>query len=448
VTTPRILAIMGSGETAPTMKAPHRMIFDRVGAGRAVDAVLLDTPFGFQENAPILAAKATEYFRDAVGRDVQVAGLGRTDTGDVVAIERAVSRIRQAEWVFAGPGSPTFALEQWRGTPVPDAIAEKLRSGGAVVFSSAAALTLGVATVPVYEIYKVGADPYWVEGLDLLSEVGLEVAVIPHYDNTEGGNHDTRFCYLGERRLTVMESELPGGTFVLGIDEHTGIVMDLEADTADIVGKGAVTLRRDGHSVRLESGQTVPIDTLRRGVSSPAAPGSDLGLSHTAGAAARGSDLGLTPGQSDSGTTEGAAPIEQGATSPDVADSLAAATRLHEQGFEAALDARDADGAVAAILELESAIVEWSRDTLQSDDVDRARAALRSMIVRLGNAATAGLRDVREVIGPVVDAALAARVVARSEKAFAVSDAIRDELVAAGIEVRDTPDGAEWLIAG
>ena len=58
------------------------------------------------------------------------------------------------------------------------------------------------------------------------------------------------------------------------------------------------------------------------------------------------------------------------------------------------------------------------------------------------------VRDVRDVIGPVVEAALAARVVARSEKAFAVSDAIRDELTAAGIEVRDTPDGAEWLIAG
>ena len=74
VTTPRILAIMGSGETAPTMKGPHRSIFERLGPD--VDAVLLDTPFGFQENAPILAAKATEYFRDAVGREV-VAGRSR-----------------------------------------------------------------------------------------------------------------------------------------------------------------------------------------------------------------------------------------------------------------------------------------------------------------------------------------------------------------------------------
>jgi hypothetical protein len=144
----------------------------------------------------------------------------------------------------------------------------------------------------------------------VLAEVGLDVAVIPHYDNAEGGNHDTRFCYLGERRLAMLEPTLPDGCFVLGIDEHTGIVMDLDADTAEIVGKGAVTLRRHGESVRLDSGQTIPLDHLRAGpvsspprahVSSATPPGSDLGLSHLSDAAAPGSDLGLTPGRDESG---------------------------------------------------------------------------------------------------------------------------------------------------
>ncbi len=418
---------MGSGETAPTMKVPHRAIFERLGTD--VDAVLLDTPFGFQENAPILASKAIEYFRDAIGRRVEPAGLTRTDLDDTVSIERGVAAVRSADWLFAGPGSPTYALSQWRDTPVPGAIVDKLRTGGAVVFSSAAALTIGRVTVPVYEIYKVGVDPYWLDGLDVLAEVGLNAAVIPHYDNAEGGNHDTRFCYLGERRLAMLEPELPDGCFVLGIDEHTGVVMDLEADTAEIVGKGAITLRRNGESVRIESGRTIPIDTLRTGAAAvnttAASPGSDLGPSRTTGATA---ETGASGGSS-------------------TPDSLAGAAKHHETAFGEALDARDADAAVAAILQLESAIVEWSRDTLQTDDVDRARAALRSMIVQLGAAATEGVRDTREVLGPVVEAALAARVVARSEKAFAVSDAIRDQLAAAGIEVRDTPDGAEWLIA-
>ncbi|MGE5209925.1 MAG: hypothetical protein ACM3MM_01605, partial [Acidobacteriota bacterium] len=308
-TRPRILAIMGSGETAPTMKTPHRAIFERLGPD--VDAVLLDTPFGFQENAPILASKAIEYFRDAVSRRVEAAGLTRTDTGDTVAIERGVAKVRSADWVFAGPGSPTFALQQWRNTAVPDAIGEKLRSGGAVVFSSAAALTLGKVTVPVYEVYKVGVDPYWMEGLDVLAEVGLDVAVIPHYDNAEGGNHDTRFCYLGERRLAMLEPELPEGCFVLGIDEHTGVVMDLDADTAEIVGKGAVTIRRAGESFRIESGQTIPIDTLRSGAMGPrsAAP------MHVSNSNAPGSDLGQTPGRSGAGKQPGSGAGKQpGAT--------------------------------------------------------------------------------------------------------------------------------------
>ncbi len=432
MTTARLLVIMGSGETAPTMNAPHRAVFERLAAtlDRPLSAVMLDTPFGFQENAPILASKAVEYFRDAIGREVEVAGIGRTDTGDVVAIERGMARVRGADWVFAGPGSPTFALGQWRGTAVPDALAEKLRTGGAVVFSSAAALTLGVATVPVYEIYKVGTDPYWAEGLDLLGPIGLPVAVIPHYDNAEGGNHDTHFCYLGERRLAMLEPELPPGAFVLGIDEHTGVIIDLDADTAQIVGKGAVTLRRNGTSVRIESGETVPVDVLRSGGATPTSTSTSPPTSTLVADAMVDTNSGGV-GDRPSATI----------------DSLAAAARVHEADFDAALGRRDADGAVAAILGLDAAIMEWSRDTLQSDDLDRARAALRSMIVRLGAAATDGVRDVREVLGPVVEAALAARVVARTEKAFAVSDAIRDGLAEAGIEVRDTAQGVEWLVA-
>ena len=242
----RLLTIMGSGETAPTMVKPHRTVFERLEAGApdAVPAVFLDTPFGFQENADELSAKTVAYFETSLTRTIGVAGLQRIETTSTLQREAAFARIRLARFVFAGPGSPTYALRQWAGTPVPDLLAEKLRTEGAVTFSSAAALTLGLATVPVYEVYKSGADPYWLDGLDLLSPIGLPVAVIPHYNNAEGGHHDTRFCYLGERRLAMMERLLPDGAFVLGLDEHTGVILDLEADTASVVGLGVLTLRR------------------------------------------------------------------------------------------------------------------------------------------------------------------------------------------------------------
>ncbi len=428
-TLPRLLVIMGSGETAPTMTTPHRRVFERLAeaTGGPVRAVLLDTPFGFQENVDILAAKTAEYFVDAASRTVEIAGLARTDTGDVLMTETAIAKIRAADWVFAGPGSPTFALRQWEGTPIPEAIAAKLRDGGAVVFSSAAALTLGRKTIPVYEVYKSGADPYWVDGLDLLTGIGLPVVVIPHYDNKEGGNHDTSKCYLGERRLALLEPELDDDVFILGVDEHTGVIIDLDAQTAEIVGKGGLTLRKDGVSKRIETGQTVPLSTLQAG------PG---GISDGVAAASPGPD------------TVADVPTSQNDDDhSDDTPSLGRDAARLEAAFNAAIADRDADAAVAAVLELDAAIVGWSRDTLQGDEMTRARTALRSMIVRLGTAATGGVRDPREVLGPVVEAALAARVTARTEKAYAVSDAIRDNLTAAGIEVRDTADGAEWVLA-
>ncbi len=419
---PRLLTIMGSGETAPTMIKVHREVFDRLERDEP-SAVLLDTPYGFQANAAIISDRAVEYFRQSVGRRVEVARLRRTDTGDTVALEQALARIRDADWLFTGPGSPSFALRQWAGTPVPDVLAALLRPGGrggALVFSSAAALTLGVATVPVYEIYKVGADPFWLDGLDLLTALGLPVAVIPHFDNTEGGNHDTRFCYLGLPRLEQLERELPDGAFVLGVDEHTGVILDLEADTATILGRGVVTLRQQGRERVLEAGQTIALDVLRAGV----------------------------PARGAGATTTGGAPTavvhRPRPSGVEATGSLAESTRAAEAAFRAAMAAGDADGAVAAVLALDDAITAWSADTLQSDEMDRARAARRAMVVQLGQAATDGLRDPRESVAPVVEAALSLRAAVRAERRYDLSDLLRDELAAAGVEVRDTGAGVEW----
>ncbi len=419
---------MGSGETAPPMIKPHRRIFDAVNDGGPVDAVMLDTPFGFQENHGELTEKTLQYFDQSIGRPMAAAGLRRSDDGDTVAIEQALARIRSADLVFAGPGSPTFALRQWAPTSVPDVLRSRLREGGAVVFSSAAALTLGRRTVPVYEIYKVGAEPVWLEGMDVLGEIGLPVAVIPHYDNNEGQTHDTRFCYLGETRLAMLEAQLSDDEFVLGVDEHTGVLLDLDADTAEVFGKGGLTIRRLGVSRVIPAGETVAIDVLRRG---------DVGGLEPDPAVGTGADPAST-----------AAGAPDGATAGDRADaaSLDADVARAEAAFDAAITARDADAAVAAVLACEQAIVDWSADTNQSDADDRARAALRAMIVRLGAAATDGLVDPRETLDPVVTAILNLRGVVRAEKRYDLSDVIRDELAAASIEVRDTPDGVEWVL--
>ena len=261
MTTPHILAVMGSGETAPTMVTTHRMLASKLQ--KPARAVLLDTPYGFQENAPELATKAVDYFQTSINLELEVAGLTEIIGADSLAVERGLQKVADADYVFAGPGSPTYALRQWSGTSLAGLLNKKLRDGGIVTFASAAALTLGRFTLPVYEIYKVGEDPRWLDGLNILGEIGINVALIPHYNNAEGGHHDTRFCYMGERRLSILERELPADVYVLGVDEHTGMVIDLDTETVTVVGKGVVTIRVRGESTQIASGETFSIDRLR-----------------------------------------------------------------------------------------------------------------------------------------------------------------------------------------
>jgi len=415
----RLLVIMGSGETSPTMIKVHRSLFARLGESEtaAVPAVLLDTPVGFQENAEIVAAKAVEYFRESVGREVEVATWRRGPAADdPLGYVTMLTRLRAARYVFAGPGSPSYALAQWAGSDVPAALAEKLRTGGCVTFASAAALTLGRFTVPVYEIYKVGEDPHWLDGLNLVAEAGLDAVVIPHFDNAEGGNHDTRFCYLGERRLALMERLLPDSTFVLGVDEHTACIIDLDTETATVEGRGGVTVRRAGRVSTVTSGSTVPLKQLRE-------------MAETGGARPAGTQAPSAPPR----------PAAAAAGSP-----LLEAVNALDRSFDNALARGDAPAAVRTVLELEQTLVDWSRDTLQSDELDRGRSALRSMIVRLGEVARSGTADPRDTLGPFVEALLAARDRARADRRWNEADEIRDRLVAAGVEVRDTPEGTSW----
>jgi hypothetical protein len=137
-----------------------------------------------------------------------------------------------------------------------------LAQDGIVCFSSAAGLTLGHYTPPVYEIYKAGTGLEWLEGLNVMSAIGLDCVVLPHYNNAEGRDYDTSRCYIGERRLRILEEELPDGVGVLGIDEHTAAIIDLATRTLTVRGKGEVHWRRDGRVSDFPSDGVVALSDL------------------------------------------------------------------------------------------------------------------------------------------------------------------------------------------
>jgi cyanophycinase-like exopeptidase len=423
----RILAIMGSGETSPTMVTIHKAIVDRLGSGQ-LDALLLDAPYAFQENAADISSRAISYFATSVGLDVNVL----TSPDGAAAVDSVVSagtaetakgsdaaRVRLADWVFAGPGSPSYALSRWRDRPLGQALRERIASGnGVTVLASAAAATAGLAAVPVYEIYKVGEPPHWLPGLDLLAAADLRVAVIPHYDNAEGGTHDTRFCYLGERRLAVMERELPADAAVLGIDEHTAVIFDLVADTAEVRGRGGLTIRKNGASTVLPAPAVLPIADLRATIRTGA-------LTVTTAA----------PPAPDPGQTEADSPLP-----------LADVVERAERQFEAALADRDGKGLVMIILDLEYAVHAWMGDTDEDQGTEQARAVLRGMIGRLDEFVSEGMRDPLDKLRPAVEPLVELRAALRAQGRYAESDEIRAALLACGVQVTDGADGSRWSL--
>ena len=451
-----MLAIIGSGETSPTMVTVHRNLLSRLGLNDP-QAIVLATPYAFQENAADVSARAQRYFADSVGLRVRIATATSPHADPAMAPPltsedeeeeeeeeeegRQAADIRAADWVFAGPGSPSYALAHWQAGPVAAGLRDRVLAGhGMTVLASAAAATAGQFTVPVYEIYKAGGAPRWLPGLDLLGTLGLNVALIPHYDNAEGGRYDTRHCYLGMRRLAVMERELPADAAVLGVDEHTAVLIDLRAEDIEIHGRGGVTIRRSGNSVVLPSGTRLSVADLRDLVRGIRRAREGAGGRDEHGGPARG-DAGPGGGRltADGNADEPAQWSAQWSTLP-LPEVMAAA----EQGFGAAARARDAEAMVGVILELETTITQWEADTDEDQGTEQARALLRGLIGRLGRAARDGLADPRDRLRPVVEPLIALRTALRGEGNFAAADAIRDALAATGLDVSDTPDGTRW----
>ena len=440
VATVRVLAIIGSGETSPTMVTAHRELIARLGL-TSPQAIVLATPYAFQENAADVSARTQHYFADSVGLQVRVAAGTSPNADPAMAPPlippdeedeaRQAAAIRAADWVFAGPGSPSYALAHWQAGPVAAGLRDRVLAGdGLTVLASAAAATAGRFTLPVYEIYKAGGAPRWLDGLDLLSPFGLTVALIPHYDNAEGGRYDTRHCYLGERRLAVMERNLPADAAVLGVDEHTAVLIDLRTSDVEIRGRGGMTIRRSGHSVVLPAGTRLAMAELRdlvQGIRRAAGGGDAPDVTGIKGPAG--------PGGGDGAAAGG------GEMQPLPLPEMMAAA---EERFEAAAGTRDADAMVGVILELETAIGQWEADMDEDQGTEQARALLRSLVGRLGRAAQEGLTDPRDRLRPAVEPLLDLRATLRNAGNFAAADAIREALTAAGFDVSDTPEGTRW----
>ncbi len=410
-----IITIMGSGELTATMVEVHKCLLRKYGD--SARAVFIDTPAGFQLNADQISRKAVEFFKLRVQQSLAIASFKSAGLNPVSA-EQGFDRMRCADYLLVGPGSPTYALKQWQQSPVPDILVQRIAAGGCLVAASAAALTIGRLTLPVYEIYKVGDHVHWVNGLNLLGRAGMDLAVIPHWNNAEGGNHDTRYCFMGAERLQRLIDQLPQATQILGLDEHTALIIDLAKPHATVQGQGTVTLKNRSQELSFFGGDRIPL-ALLRGEDSPA---------------------GLLPANHR----------EQKKPPKDhcrdrVDDLWTAIHALAKQACQAVDDGHD-EAIARNLLELERLI--WrSREQLEEQNaMGAAREVLRNVLAVLTAGLAARPKNRRSCLEPVVSAVLRLRDQFRSQKKWEEADAVRSCLEKAGIRVTDSEAGVRWAL--
>jgi hypothetical protein len=296
-------------------------------------------------------------------------------------VAAAVAEIRAANLIFAGPGSPSYAIRQWRGSPLWEAVVQQFESGADLLFASAASITLGRHALPVYEIYKAGEDPFWLEGLDLLGRYGLNLAVIPHYnDNSGGENYDTRFCYMGARRFDALQALLPPDVAILGIDAYTAISFDPATEAAAVSGQGGVTLIADGAERRFTAGSSLPFDAFH-------------------------------------------------------ASSRALVQTFDASQVFAGYEFSDVDAGEDAFVAI-SELIEGSTALPQAEKIE--------LLARVQAARSAAEKAKPSDEGPMVDLILELREALRQQKRFDLADKARKALEDLGFEIGDTPEGASW----
>jgi hypothetical protein len=396
------------------MSKVHRRVASAIrGRGRAA---ILDTPAGFELNADEIAERACAYVTEYVGLPCSVASFKSSESATRREIDSALRKLKRADYIFAGPGSPTYAVRNWRNTRVFDLVARRIHEGAHLVLASAAAIAVGRYTLPVYEIYKVGEEPHWAEGLDLMAPYGLELAIVSHWNNAEGGTFDTRYCYMGQPRFDLLERLLPGSTAVLGIDEYTACIMDLGAGECRVMGAGEVTVRRAGQESKFEAGTSFSLDLLR-------------------GAS--------VPGKA----------LPEPAPSPDA--NLAAigkpreALLRHVAGVEnhlgtAAIGSEDLSDLAGDAYDLARATDDAQAAGVEDTVLSQARGAMRRLLIAWADRLAPTSGETLANTAPLVDLLIALRSGAREARNWALADDIRDRLSEMGIILEDGPSGTAW----
>lgn len=256
--------MFGSGETSASGQKVFDWLLRRLPS--PVRVAIVETPAGFELNSAEVAGRIGEFLDHRLQNyRPQVTVVPARKRGTLFSPDspEIAALIPGAHAIFLGPGSPTYTVRQLRDSLTWQTAIACHRQGAALVLASAATVAAGAYTLPVYEIYKVGEELHWREGLDLLGPYGLTLTFIPHWNNSDGGIElDTSRCWMGRGRFEQLTAMLPPGVIIAGIDEHTALILDLLAGKCRVMGKGGVSVLRGGEEHRFEHGHSLALSEL------------------------------------------------------------------------------------------------------------------------------------------------------------------------------------------
>jgi len=258
------IAFLGSGETS----LAGGRLFETLARNlpEQLEIALLETPAGFELNSAQVTGRVAEFMETRLQNykpQIEVIPARKRGTDFSPDDPEILKPLLTADMVFMGPGSPTYAIRQLKDSLAWDIVQARHRLGATLVFASAATISVGAWALPVYEIFKVGEDVHAVQGLDLFGDFGLHLSFIPHWNNAEGGEDlDTSRCFVGLDRFNQWCDEVPNENTTLGLDEHTGLIIDFETGECQIHGVSSVSLVRECDPEIYATGATFPLSDL------------------------------------------------------------------------------------------------------------------------------------------------------------------------------------------
>ncbi|MBI3151264.1 MAG: cysteinyl-tRNA synthetase [Chloroflexi bacterium] len=258
------IAFLGSGETS----LAGGRIFENLARliPSPLQIAILETPAGFELNASLVAGRVGEFLKTRLQNYKPIIDLiparkkGTEFSPDNLEI---LKPLLTANMIFMGPGSPSYLARQLGGTLAWDIIRARHRLGATLVFASAATISVSEWVLPVYEIYKVGEEVHVKDGLKFFSDFGMHISIIPHWNNAEGGlDLDTSRCFMGMERFEQWRRLTPKENIIVGLDEHSGIIMDCERGVCDVHGVSSVSVLKSDSAEMYASGASFSLSEL------------------------------------------------------------------------------------------------------------------------------------------------------------------------------------------